>query len=384
MFKVDRPFAVSTLFDLVRINSINPAISQGGAGEAEIAAYFAQAFASLGLQADLIESGPGRLSAVGIWRGTGGGRSLMINGHADTVGVEGMPAPFSADIRDGRLFGRGAHDMKGSLASMLGAVKALKDEGIRLRGDLVLAAVCDEEYGSMGTEDLLRNYRTDAAIVTEPTNLGICLAHKGFTWLEVETSGRAAHGSRFEEGVDAIMRMGRFLHELESLEKKLRIGPAHSLVGPPSLHAAMIQGGTGLSTYSERCRLKIERRTVPGETAELAHEQIQQIIDRLHASDPSFRAEIRTIFSREPFEVWREAAIVGVLARASEKVLGKTPDYVGDTPWMDAALLAAAGIETVIMGPIGKGEHSAEEWVDLQSVVDLASILALAIADYCG
>jgi len=248
MFKVDQSFTVSTLVDLVRINSINPAISPGGAGEAEIAAYFARAFASLGLQTDIIESGPGRLSAVGIWRGSGSGRSLMINGHADTVGVEGMPVPFSAAIRDGRLFGRGSHDMKGSLAGMLGAVKALKDEGMRFRGDLILAAVCDEEYGSMGTEDLLRRYRTDAAIVTEPTNLGICLAHKGFTWLEVEAIGRAAHGSRFEEGVDAIMRMGRFLHELEDLERQLRSGPAHSLVGPPSLHAAMIQGGTGLST----------------------------------------------------------------------------------------------------------------------------------------
>ncbi len=383
MHKVDRSFTIGTLADLVRINSVNPEISPGGAGEGEIAGYFARVFEALGLEVDLIESKPGRLSAVGIWRGSGGGRSLMINGHADTVGVEGMESPFSPVIRDGRLFGRGAHDMKGSLASTVGAVKALKDTGTNLRGDLVIAAVCDEEYGSMGTEDLLKRYRTDAAIVTEPTNLGICLAHKGFTWVEVETSGKAAHGSRFEEGVDAILRMGRVLHELESLEQRLRNGPAHPLVGPPSMHAAMIQGGTGLSTYAALCSLKIERRTVPGETAESALEQIQEIISRLSAQDSSFSGDAGIFFSRDPFEVSREAPIVGVVARAAENVLGRIPDYVGDTPWMDAALLAAEGIETVILGPIGKGEHSTEEWVDLQSVEDLAAILALAIEDYC-
>jgi acetylornithine deacetylase len=383
MFDIDRAFTFQTLGDLVRINSINPAIAPGGAGEAEIAAYFGRAFDSLGLEAELIESQAGRVSAVGIWRGSGGGRSLMINGHIDTVGIEGMPAPFSAQIREGRLYGRGAHDMKGSLAGALGAVKALKDAGAQLRGDLLIAAVCDEEYGSMGTEDLLLRHRTDAAIVAEPTNLSICLAHKGFTWLEVDTFGKAAHGSRFGEGVDAIMRMGRFLHQLESLEQRLRNGPAHPLVGPPSLHASMIQGGSGLSTYSARCRLNIERRTVPGENADLALQQLQDILNCLQSSDPGFNASARIGFSRDPFEVPLEAAIVRSVARASELVMGKRPDYVGDTPWMDAALLSAAGIETVIIGPTGKGQHSDEEWVDLQSVLDFADILATTIQDYC-
>ncbi len=314
MLTPDRDFIVRTLVDLVRINSVNPSISPDGAGEAEIAAYVAGALASLGLEAATYEPQPGRTTAVGTMRGTGGGRSLMLNAHADTVGVDGMTDPFGAEIRDGRLYGRGAHDMKGSLAAGIGAAKMLVDAGVRLCGDFVVAAVADEEYGSLGTADLITRVRTDAAIVTEPTNLEVCLAHKGYIWIDVETHGKAAHGSRFTEGVDAVMRMGRFLAELERLEAALRTGPAHALVGPPSLHAATINGGTGLSTYAAHCRLQIERRTIPGETADAAVGQIRAIADRLAAADPSFSATVRTFFAREPFEVSPDAPIVRALA----------------------------------------------------------------------
>jgi acetylornithine deacetylase len=384
MLTPDRDFIVRTLVDLVRINSVNPSISPDGAGEAEIAAYVATSLASIGLDAATYEPQPGRTTAVGTWRGTGGGRSLMLNAHADTVGVDGMKDPFGAEIRGNRLYGRGAHDMKGSLAASIGAAKMLADAGVRPRGDLVVAAVADEEYGSLGTSDLLARCRTDAAIVTEPTNLDVCLAHKGYIWIDVETKGKAAHGSRFTEGVDAVMRMGRFLAELERLEVALRTGRAHPLVGPPSLHAATIQGGSGLSTYAAKCRLQIERRTVPGETVEGAIGEIRAIADRLAASDPGFAATVGTFFAREPFEVAPDARIVRVLAGEAAAVLGRTPAFVGDTPWMDAALLAEAGIETVVMGPIGAGEHSAVEWVDVDSVVRMAEILARTAIEYCA
>jgi acetylornithine deacetylase len=380
----DRDFIVRTLADLVRINSINPSLSADGAGESEIGAYVAKALASLGLETAIYEPQPGRTTAVGTLRGTGGGRSLMLNAHADTVGVDGMADPFGAEIRDGRLYGRGAHDMKGSLAAGIGAAKMLADSGVRLRGDLVVAAVADEEYGSLGTADLVTRIRTDAAIVTEPTNLEVCLAHKGYIWIDVETLGKAAHGSRFTEGVDAVMRMGRFLAELERLEVALRTGPAHPLVGPPSLHAATINGGTGLSTYAARCRVQIERRTIPGETVDGAVGQIRALADRLSAADPTFSATVRAFFAREPFEVPADAGIVRVLAGEAEAVLGHAPAFVGDTPWMDAALLAEAGIETVVMGPIGAGEHSTVEWVDVDSVVKVAEILARTAVAYCA
>jgi len=379
----DRDYIVRTLADLVRINSINPGIAPDGPGEAEIAAYVAAALGALGLETAVHEPERGRPTAVGTLRGTGGGRSLMLNGHADTVGVEGMPDPFSASIRDGKLYGRGAHDMKGSLASAIGAAKALTDAGVRLKGDLVIAAVADEEYGSLGTADLVGRSRVDAAIVTEPTNLDICLAHKGFVWIEVETLGKAAHGSRFTEGVDANMRMGRFIAELDNLERALRSGPAHPLVGPPSLHAAIVSGGSGLSTYAATCTLKIERRTIPGETEAGSVAEIQAIVDRLAAADPTFRATVRPFFARHPFEVSPDAEIVKVLGSAARETLGRQPAFVGDTPWMDSALLADAGIETVVMGPRGAGEHSIEEWVDLESVIAMAEILARTAVVYC-
>jgi acetylornithine deacetylase len=380
---IDRDFTVRTLVDLVRIDSINPSIAPGGAGEAGIARSLAERLGGLGLDVEILEGTPGRPSVLATLRGSGGGRSLMLNGHEDTVGVEGMPSPFDAEIRGGRLYGRGAHDMKGSLAACVGAVKALVDAGSRLRGDVVVAAVADEEYGSLGTVEVIGARRTDAAIVTEPTNLAICLAHKGYAWIEVETRGRAAHGSRFDEGIDANMRMGRYLARLDALEQSLRSGRAHPLVGPASLHAALLRGGSGMSTYAERCLLTIERRTIPGESETDVIAPLQAIAATLAAEDPASAASVRTVFSRNPWEVSPEAEIVRLLAGASEATLGSRPAFMGDTPWMDAALLSEAGIETVVMGPVGAGEHSAEEWVDLDSVVTMAEILARTAAVYC-
>jgi len=246
-----------------------------------------------------------------------------------------------------------------------------------------VAAVADEEYGSLGTASVIREIKVDGAIVTEPTALDICLAHKGYLWIEVETLGRAAHGSRFQEGVDANMLMGRFLAALDGLEKELRSRPGHALVGPPSLHAAMISGGSGLSTYAASCKLQIERRSVPGETEARAVGEIQEIADRLTAADPAFHATVKPFFVREPFEVSPGARIVGMVERATQQVLGRKVRQFGDTPWMDSALLSAAGVETVVIGPRGAGAHAAEEWVDVETVAQLAEILAHAAVDYC-
>src|SRR5215467_7536104 len=380
---IDRAYLVRTLADLVRINSINPTLVPGGAGEAEIADYVSGALGRAGLDVRKIEPEPGRASVVGVLEGARKGRSLMLNAHHDTVGVDGMPEPFSAAIRDGKLYGRGAYDMKGSLAACITAAKALADSGALAAGSVVVAAVADEEYGSIGTAAVIPECKTDGAIVTEPTALDVCLAHKGYLWIDVETQGRAAHGSRFREGIDANMRMGRFLTALEKLERELRGRTGHPLVGPPSLHAAMVCGGTGLSTYAATCRLQIERRTVPGETEAQAVGEIQEIADKLAAGDPTFHARVRCFFAREPFEVLPDERIVQVVDRATEEVLGRKAAHFGDTPWMNAALLSAAGTETVVIGPRGAGAHATEEWVDIESVVQLAEILVRAAVDYC-
>ncbi|MCX6552507.1 MAG: M20/M25/M40 family metallo-hydrolase [Acidobacteria bacterium] len=383
MLSIDSAYLTATLRDLVRINSVNPSLDPGSAGERVIAEYVAASLAAFGVEAALHECAPGRPSVVGRLRGSRPGRSLMLNAHIDTVDLVGMEDPLSGDIRAGRLYGRGAYDMKGGLAAMMAGMKALADAGCPHGGEVVLTGVADEEYASAGMQDLLTRYRTDGAIVTEPTALDICLAHKGFAWFEITTHGRAAHGSRFDLGVDANMRMGRVLADLDRLEQDLRARAPHPLVGPPSLHAATLSGGSGLSTYAASCRLQIERRTVPGECIEAVTEEMASILRRQMALDPAFAADLGVMLVREPFEVSPDAPIVRALVEASTDVLGHRPAFAGQTPWMDAALLAAAGVETVVMGAAGAGAHAKEEWVDLESVTRLAACLAAAAIRYC-
>lgn len=385
-FEIDAAYVRDTLTDLVRINSVNPILDPRAPGEREAAHYLAERLRGLECEVRFVEPERDRVSVIATRAGAraGEGRSLMLNAHIDTVGVEGMSDPFSGAERDGRIYGRGAFDMKGAMAACLGAVKAVHDAGVRLAGDLIVAGVADEEYSSLGTASVLASTKVDGAIVTEPTQLRVCLAHKGYVWLRVRTLGRAAHGSRFAEGIDANLRMGRVLHELAELERMLRMSEAHPLVGPPSLHAAILKGGSGISTYAAECVLEIERRTIPGETVELVERQIAEILDRLGAADADFRATQETFFAREPFEVAPDATIVRALESAAARTMERRPDRMGDTPWMDAALLSAAGVETVVFGPSGAGAHSADEWVDVASVVKLAEVLAETAVEYCG
>jgi acetylornithine deacetylase len=382
--QIDGAYLEETLASLVRINSVNPKFSSGSTDESAIAAHLEGVLRALGMEVTLHDAAPGRTSVVGRLRGTGGGRSLMLYGHIDTVGIEGMKAPLSGRIRNGRMHGRGTYDMKGGVAACIAAVKAIVDGGARLAGDVVFVGAADEEVASIGMSEVLKHVRTDAAIVTESTELQLCLAHKGFCWMEVEVEGRAAHGSRFEEGIDANMAMGRFLGRLDNLERELRKRPPHALVGPPSLHAAVILGGTGTSTYAAHCRLEIERRTIPGETEAGALAEIQAILDALAADDANFRARVRPLLSRGSFEAHRESTIVESVHTAATTVLGAPPRIIGEPYWMDAALMADAGIETVVIGPTGAGAHAAREWVDLASVESVAAILARTAASFCG
>ncbi len=383
-FMVDENYLTRTLADLIHINSINPSLSPEGPGEAEAGEYVADALSDLGLQVTTYELAPGRVNVVGVLPGSGGGRSLLLNAHMDTVGVEGMTIdPFAAEIKDGKMYGRGTQDMKGSLAAILAAVKALVDSGVTLAGDLIVAAVADEEYLSMGTEALIGQVTADAAIVTEPTDMRLCRAHRGMIWYQVETFGRAAHGSRYQDGIDANMHMGRFLARLDKLEQALRRRPGHPLTGPPSLHAPLIHGGREMSIYADHCVLNVERRIAPGETEAQNTAELQTIIADLSADDPTFRAELSVMVARAPFLVDENAPIVQVVDGALARRLGVRYPHVGMPFWTDAALLTEAGIDTVILGPTGGGLHSAVEWVELASVVDLATVLAETARQFC-
>jgi acetylornithine deacetylase/succinyl-diaminopimelate desuccinylase family protein len=361
---------------LVAIDSVNPDLVPGGAGEQEIAEFVADWLHDAGLDVEMGAPRRGRPSVVGIARGRGGGRSLMLNAHLDTVGVEGMERPFEPVERDGRLYGRGAYDMKGSLAACMLAAAAVAQE--ELAGDVILTAVADEEHASIGTQSVLKRHRADAAIVTEPTGLRLCVAHKGFVWAEIETSGVAAHGSRPEEGVDAITRMAPVLSRLAQLQEALGHLDGHPLVGTPSVHASLIEGGQELSSYPARCLLSLERRTIPGESERQINGQLEALVKGVEG------AELRYGLTREPFEVRPDEAIVATLGRATEKATGQRPRMYGDTPWMDAALLQSAGIPTVVFGPDGAGAHSTDEWVDLASVAACSNALLEAAREFCA
>jgi acetylornithine deacetylase len=376
------PSIITLLSDLVAIDSINPDLVDGGAGEAEIAAFIARWLEAAGCEVYSEEVRPGRPNVIGIVRGTGGGKTLLLNGHIDTVGVAGMAREASQpSVRNGRLYGRGAYDMKAGVAAcMLALAEATQHPR---RGDVIFSAVMDEEYAGLGTQVLVERYHADGAIVAEPTELQLIAAHKGFVWLEVETIGKAAHGSRPDLGVDAIARMGGVLIALERLNQTLQAHPTHPYLHSGSVHASLIRGGQDMASYPERCIVSVERRTVPGETAELVEAELQTIVDALTQSDPTLKAEVRRGMVRTPLETPEDSEIVRVTESAGAKVLRHPLEKAGATYWTDAATLWAAGIPALLLGPAGTGAHAMEEWVDLASVEACARIYSEVITAFC-
>ena len=364
------PLLRELLADLIRIDSINPDLIEGAAGEGEIARFVAGWLDGAGLEVEVEEVAPGRFNTVGVARGSGGGKALLLNAHMDTVGVAGMERPFEPAVGNGRLYGRGSYDMKAGLAAIMVAGAQAARAG--LRGDAIVTAVCDEEVASIGTVRVAERYRADAAIVSEPTEMRLVLAHKGYVGFEIETKGRAAHGSRPDLGIDAIARMGHVLVGIEELDRRLRADPTHPLLGSGSLHASVIEGGQEFSSYPGRCLLKGERRTVPGETDAHVEGELQELLGELDG-------EIRVVLARQPFETPADAEIARLVARHAGN-----PEVVGAPFWADSALLAAAGIPTVVFGPAGEGAHAVEEWVDLASAERCAEVYTAVARELCA
>jgi acetylornithine deacetylase len=368
------------LRDLVAIDSVNPSLVPGGAGEAAAAARVADELRRAGLDVEVEEAAPGRPNVVGVLASSRPGPALMLCGHLDTVGVEGMTSPFDPQERAGRLYGRGAQDMKGGLAAIVSVATELARDDVLPGGRLLIAAVADEEHGSIGATQLVKRWRADAAVITEPTGLEIAVGHKGFVWIELTTYGRAAHGSRPDEGRDAIAYMGRVLQELQALDLELRAKPAHPIVGKGSLHASFIEGGREWSTYPDRCKLSYERRTVVGESGARVLAEAQQILDRVAAQSPEARGAARLVLERSAYLTPERHALPELL----ESCLEAKTRRAGASFWTDAAILGAAGIPTVVFGPGGAGLHSIEEYVLLEDVYACREALRRLALRFCA
>jgi acetylornithine deacetylase len=374
--------AIRLLRELVAVNSVNPTLVRGAPGEREIAELIAAEMRRGGLDVAIETVTHGRPNVVGVLEGRSAGRTLMFCGHTDTVGVTGMIDPFTPIERDGRLYGRGAQDMKGGVAAMIAAAIAIAEHGGLVSGRLVIAAVVDEEHLSIGADALVKSWRADAAIVTEPTDLAIAVGHKGFAWVNIAVEGKAAHGSRPADGQDAILRLGRVLAKLEALDRTLQVRPPHPLVGTGSLHASIIEGGRELSSYPDRATLQMERRTLPSETEAIALHEVQQILDALAHEDPTFRATATAMFSRPAYEIAPDHDLPGILAAALTRA-GGVPRITGASFWTDAAVLGHAGIPALLFGPGGAGLHSAEEYVIVADVLRCRDALVELVRDFC-
>jgi acetylornithine deacetylase len=374
--------AVALARDLVRVDSRNPSLVPGGPGEEGAARLLRTVLDAWGFRTEVMEAAPGRPNVVARL-GHGGGPTLMLNGHLDVVGTDGMThPPFEAGVRDGRIHGRGACDRKGGVAAMCAAAWRAHNAGL-LRGEVVIAAVADEEWESLGTRALLeQGVRADAAVVTEPTRLTVAPAHRGFAWVEVTVHGRAAHGSRYDEGVDAVMLAAQLLAELDRFEREELTRRTHPLLGRASLHAATITGGTGLSTYPERCTVTVERRTLPGESGELAVGEVREACERVRARRPEFRADVVALTAQAPADVAVDAPLVRAMA-AALAAEGEPSRIEGLSCWTDAALLNAAGIPAICFGP---GDialaHADEEWIATDEIERATRVLTRLLAQW--
>lgn len=374
--------SIKLLRQLIATNSVNPLLVPNGCGEKDIAEVIASEMKSAGMDVEITEVAEGRPNVVGFIEAKQKGKTLMFCGHTDTVGVEGMKAPFDPEIKNGKIYGRGSQDMKGGVAAMIDAARKIASSGSLKKGKLIIAAIVDEEYSSLGAEKLVQNWQADAAVVTEPTDLTVAIGHKGFSWVEVEVRGRAAHGSRPLEGRDAILKMGRFLSKLEKHNQKLLTKSPHPILGTGSLHASLIEGGRELSTYPDRCLLKMERRTITDEPMEIALHEVEEILAELKREDKEFEATADFLFGRPSYQTPANHPLPEMLESAM-KCAGHQTKREGMTFWTDAAILGNAGIPSVVFGPGGAGLHSIEEYVLADEVITCRDALYELALNFC-
>ena len=368
---------IELLRALVRIESVTPSLIPTGAGEAKVAAYIADWLAGAGAEVEVLEAAPGRPNVLGRLRGSGGGPTLCLNAHSDTVGYAGWPDEALVPRVDGdRIYGLGAADDKGGCAAAMLALAAISESGPRLRGDLLVACVADEEGRSIGTEHLVCQGGIDAAIVIEPQPTHeLVVEHQGFGWIDVITHGVAAHGCEPDTGVDAIVHLAEVITRLHRLDREVFQPHPSTLNGRTVFHTGTVSGGTDYATYPSRAHVGIEIGTQPGESLSDRVAEIEAIFADIAASEKRFSGEVVVRLEREPFVARGHEALQDVVTEAMRTVLGREPAITGMNGWTDAALLQAAGIPTLLLGSTGGNYHTAGEWASISEIVRLTEIL---------
>ncbi|HUV78700.1 MAG TPA: M20/M25/M40 family metallo-hydrolase [Desulfobacterales bacterium] len=371
---------IGLLRELVKINSVNATLS-GGPGEKEISGFVARYLTKLGLDPEIQPTDSHRANVVAIIPGINPNDTLLLNGHLDTVGVEGMDAPFNLRHEGDKLYGRGTYDMKGSIAVMLLLAEYFTRHSPPI--SVLFTFVVDEEDRSAGMEYLVKRWLPEffplpfGGIFLEPTELDIGVSHKGVSWYEIEVFGKAAHGSRPSEGVDAILPLRSALAELNDIQSELLNSEADPLLGHATLHASIIAGGTALSVIPRRSRLQWERRTLPGESQTRVDLELERVIQSVKSFPGDHHVKGREIFVRPPYKVSKAAKILTCLQDASPH-----SKLVGLSFWSDSALCGQAGIPSVLFGPIGHGAHAVDEWVSLKSLIRVYEILKKLIVSF--
>jgi acetylornithine deacetylase len=378
---VGRPNIQALLLELVEMDSTNPSLAKDGPGEGEIGRFIANWLERAGLEVTLDEVAPGRPNVTAVVRGSGGGRSLILHAHTDTARVGGCQKLDRPKILGNRLYGHGAYDMKASLAAIM-LVAAVAKRWC-LRGDVILAAVIDEEYSSLGTRSLVSKCSADAAIVTEPTGLNICTAHPGTVLLEVALA-KGGKSERYADTFDdMIAALAKTIAGLKLLNWRLRERQHHRLLGNARLRVSLLRDGQ-MAIRPQLSLITLSRLTLPGETLDGVENEIRSVLATLPFSGAAYVTTLRTVDVRPAFEVSEDQPIVRILRGSANLILRREPPIVGSKAWMDSAILLSAGIPTVIFGPGGAGAHLQAEWVDLDQVQQCYEVLLSVVKEFCA
>ena len=378
--------AEKLLADMVRIESVTPWLIPDGAGEAEAAAFVADWVSDLPVEVTLDQIAPGRVNTLVRLRGDAPGPTLCVNAHIDTVGYANWrDRALEPRIEGDRMIGLGAADDKAGCVAALLSLRELIETGASLRGDVLVALVADEEGVSIGTEALLVAQHMDAMMIVEPDRLPRAIVeHQGFGWIDVVVHGKPAHGSAPDEGVDAIVHMAEVLHRLHRLDVEVFQANPDPKNGRTVFHTGTIRGGTDYATYPGSAVLGIEIGTQPGEHLSDRVRDIEGIFDEVRAMDPRFSAEVVVQLDREPFRASGHEALYEAMDAASLEVLQVGLEPSGMNAWADSGLTQAAGVPTVMFGPLGGNFHAPEEWVSIPEVASSARIVEKAVRRFLG